>query len=212
MRRELHVRFCEGGGVQLPSATRLVVGFEAKADADRFRAELIGTNAEVQPGTASRENAPAGVRTVRDRPTGRSAEKGNRRRSTFSALRTSAGRRGAMDGSRCCGRRFANGCRAKLSEVKTELKRRMHDPIPEVRPVAAVGRGWTHSLLRSAYQPPGAVDVSVPSRSALASHAVAAQPERPRALGPDAASDRPLAASRPHVCHPYPLRRMGVIT
>ena len=25
MRRELHVRFCEGGGVQLPSATRLVV-------------------------------------------------------------------------------------------------------------------------------------------------------------------------------------------
>jgi RNA-directed DNA polymerase len=25
MRRELHVRFCEGGGVQLPSATRLVI-------------------------------------------------------------------------------------------------------------------------------------------------------------------------------------------
>src|SRR5436190_22609536 len=25
MRRELHVRFCEGGGVQFPSATRLVV-------------------------------------------------------------------------------------------------------------------------------------------------------------------------------------------
>jgi RNA-directed DNA polymerase len=36
MRRELHVRFCEGGGVQFPSATRLVVGFEHEADARRF--------------------------------------------------------------------------------------------------------------------------------------------------------------------------------
>ena len=43
--------------------------------------------------------------------TGRSAEKGNRRRSTSSASRISAGRRGAMDGSRCCDRRFAKGCK-----------------------------------------------------------------------------------------------------
>ena len=28
MRREFHVRFCEGGGVKLPSATRLVMAFE----------------------------------------------------------------------------------------------------------------------------------------------------------------------------------------
>jgi RNA-directed DNA polymerase len=31
MRREFHVRFCEGGGVQLPSATRLVVMCDTKA-------------------------------------------------------------------------------------------------------------------------------------------------------------------------------------
>src|SRR3954454_22671988 len=37
MRRESHVRFWEGGGVQVPSATRLVVGFELEADARRFR-------------------------------------------------------------------------------------------------------------------------------------------------------------------------------
>jgi RNA-directed DNA polymerase len=36
MRRELHVRFCEGGGVQLPSATRLIMGFQFRDDADRF--------------------------------------------------------------------------------------------------------------------------------------------------------------------------------
>jgi RNA-directed DNA polymerase len=40
MRREFHVRFCEGGGVRFPSATRLVVGFQNRAEAERFRKEL----------------------------------------------------------------------------------------------------------------------------------------------------------------------------
>ena len=34
MRREFHVRFSEGGGVKLPSATRLLLTFEQRADAD----------------------------------------------------------------------------------------------------------------------------------------------------------------------------------
>ena len=33
MRREFHVRFCEGGGVRAPSATRLVMAFESFEDA-----------------------------------------------------------------------------------------------------------------------------------------------------------------------------------
>jgi len=40
MKRECHVRFCEGGGVKLPSATRPVVGFQHEADAKRFLAQL----------------------------------------------------------------------------------------------------------------------------------------------------------------------------
>jgi hypothetical protein len=40
MRREFHVRFCEGGGVRFPSATRLVIGFEHEEDARRVRAVL----------------------------------------------------------------------------------------------------------------------------------------------------------------------------
>ena len=36
MRREFHVRFCEGGRVRFPSATRLIVGFQHEADARRF--------------------------------------------------------------------------------------------------------------------------------------------------------------------------------
>jgi len=35
MRRESHVRFCEGPGVQFPRATRLVIAFEQKDDAER---------------------------------------------------------------------------------------------------------------------------------------------------------------------------------
>ena len=35
MRREFHVRFCEGGGVRFPSATRLVIGFTREDDARR---------------------------------------------------------------------------------------------------------------------------------------------------------------------------------
>ena len=40
MRRELHVRFCEGPGVRFPRATRLVALFASKRDAERFLAVL----------------------------------------------------------------------------------------------------------------------------------------------------------------------------
>ena len=35
MRREFHVRFCEGVGVRLPRATRLILCFQYKEDAER---------------------------------------------------------------------------------------------------------------------------------------------------------------------------------
>jgi len=57
--------------------------------------------------------------------------------------------------------------------------------------VAAGGCGWTLSTLRSAHEPTG---VSIPSRLALASLVVAAEPERPRPLGSHAASHYSLAA------------------
>jgi RNA-directed DNA polymerase len=40
MRRELHVRFCEGGGVQLPSATRLIVHCRTEKEAQEMRAVI----------------------------------------------------------------------------------------------------------------------------------------------------------------------------
>jgi hypothetical protein len=63
----------------------------------------------------------------------------------------------------------------------------------------AEGCGWTHSLLRCAYQQRRAVHVSVPSGLAPASRALAPQSECPCALGPDAAPDRPLVVSRSYL-------------
>ena len=40
MRREFHVRFSEGPGVQFPRATRLVIGFELEEDARRVMSVL----------------------------------------------------------------------------------------------------------------------------------------------------------------------------
>src|SRR5882762_1704355 len=60
--------------------------------------------------------------------------------------------------------------------------------------VAAGGCRWTLSILRSAHESTGADDFSIPSRLALASLAVAAEPERPRPLGSHAASHHSLVA------------------
>src|SRR6266849_10987867 len=61
--------------------------------------------------------------------------------------------------------------------------------------MVAGGRAWTHPVLRGAHEHTSAADLSVPSRAALASRAVAAKPERPRPVGSNAASHYPLAAT-----------------
>src|SRR5467141_3123302 len=65
--------------------------------------------------------------------------------------------------------------------------------------MAASGGAWTHPLLRGAHEPTGVVSLSVPSGTALASRAVAAQPKRPRALGSHATPHHSLAASAYHL-------------
>ena len=166
---------------------------------------------EVSPGTASREDAPAGVRPLCGRQPADGAAKGSRRRSTSSASRTSAGRRGAMDGSRCVRQTIRKRLQAKLSEVKAELRRRMHDPIP------AVGT-WLRSVVGGHIRYYG-----VPMNSP-ALHVFRFQVGRlwHRALSRRSQNgrvpwdrmrrliDRWLPPAR--ICHPYPLRRLGVIT
>jgi hypothetical protein len=100
---------------------------------------------------------------------------------------------------------------AKLSEVKAELRRRLHDPIPEV------GK-WLRTVVEGHIRYYG-----VPSNSTalvLFRFRVArlwhrtlkrrSQKSRLRWERMQRLIARWLPA--PRICHPYPLRRLGVIT
>jgi RNA-directed DNA polymerase len=122
-----------------------------------------------------------------------------------------------------CGRKRSNGrftvlrqtirtrLQAKLSEVKAELKRRMHDPIP------AVGK-WLDSVVGGHVRYYG-----VPSNSRALStfrfqvgrlwHRTLSRRSQNGRVAWDR-MQRLLTRWLPpaRVCHPYPLRRLGVIT
>jgi RNA-directed DNA polymerase len=191
-------------------ADDIVVGFQTKADAVRFWAELIERMRKF-----SLELHPEKTRLLEFGPfaTENRKKRGEGKPETFNFLGF----------THICGQKRGNGrftvlrqtirkrLQAKLSEVKAELKRRMHDPIPEVgqwlRSVVGghiryygvptnraalytfrfqVGRLWHRTLWRRSQKARVLWD-------------------RMRRL-----IDRWLPPAR--TCHPYPLRRMGVIT
>jgi RNA-directed DNA polymerase len=100
---------------------------------------------------------------------------------------------------------------AKLSEVKTELKRRMHDPVPEVAK-------WLRSVVEGHNRYYG-VPMNVPALRVfrfqvvwLWHRALSRRSQNGRVLW-----DRMLRLGNdwlpaPRIHHPYPLRRLGVIT
>jgi RNA-directed DNA polymerase len=141
MTRERPVRICEGGGVRFLSATRLVVGFEHEADARRFwdalRARLEEFALSLHPDKTrliefGRHAADRRAREGLGKPEtfkflGFVFICGKTRRGKFLVHRKS--RRDRMQ--------------AKLKEVKKELRKRMHQPIPEQgRWLAQVVRGY----------------------------------------------------------------------
>ncbi len=86
MASEARTRRCDRGALR----GRHRGGLSQQSGCRSVSGGTYGTNDEVQPGAASREDATSGVRSVCDRPTASGVEKGNRRRSTFLALRISA--------------------------------------------------------------------------------------------------------------------------
>jgi group II intron reverse transcriptase/maturase len=191
-------------------ADDIVLGFQNKSDAERFWKELAERfgkfRLELHPEkTRLLEFGPFAAQNRRRRGQGKPE--------TFNFLGF----------THICGKKRSNGrftvlrqtirkrLQAKLSEVKAELRRRMHDPIPEVgkwlRSVVGghiryygvpmndralstfrfqVGRLWHRSLSRRSQNGRVLWD-------------------RMRRL-----INRWLPPAR--VCHPYPLRRLGVIT
>jgi len=129
MRRELYVRFCESGGVRFPSATRLIVGFQYRTDADRFlenlRERLAKFGLELHPDKTRRIEF------------GRFAEENRKRRGegkpeTFDFLGFTH-----ISGKNSLGRfmvrrtTIRKRLRGKLRQIKQLLRMRMHDPLPQ---------------------------------------------------------------------------------
>ena len=191
-------------------ADDIVIGFQIESDAQRFRMELAERS-----GSSNLNCIPTRRgfwSSVGSRPkTGNSAEKGSRKRSPSSASRISAGRREATVTTRCCGRRFKR-MQAKLSEVKDELR-----PTHARRPSLEVGQ-WLRVVVGGHIRYYG-----VPTNnSALGAFRLRTGLLWHRALSCCSQTghvrwdrmrrliDRWLPPAR--VYHPYPLRRMRVIT
>ena len=126
--------------MRFPPPTLLIVGFEHREDAERFRDELGGRFAkfglELHPDKT--RLIEFGRHAARDRAARAGA---SRRRSTSWASRTSARRAG---NGRFWLKRItiSKRMRAKLKAVNDQLRRRMHQPIPEQgRWLASVVRG-----------------------------------------------------------------------
>ena len=191
-------------------ADDVVVGFQTKADAERFWAELAA-----RMGKFRLELHPEKTRLVEFGPFAaeRRQRRGQGRPETFNFLGF----------THICGKKRSNGrftvirqtirkrLQAKLNAVKTELRRRMHDPVPEV------GK-WLGSVVRGHCRYYG-----VPTNSPalyLFRYQVCrlwhrtlmrrSQTGRVRWDRMRRLIDRYLPPV--HIFHPYPLRRLGVIT
>jgi RNA-directed DNA polymerase len=197
MRRELHVRFREGGGVRLPSATRLVLGFQRKADAHQFRAELAERmrqfNLELHPQkTRLLEFGPFAIDNRQRRGEGKPE--------TFNFLGF----------THICVKKRSNGM-AKLNEVKAALQRRMHEPIPELgKWLQAVVRGHVRYYGVPMNQP--ALCLFRFQVGRLWYRALSRRSQNGRILWDRMRCLITRWLPRPVVCHPYPLRRLGVVT
>lgn len=191
-------------------ADDIVLGFQNKSDAERFWKELAK-----RFGKFRLELHPEKTRLLEFGPFAAENRKrlGQGKPETFNFLGF----------THICGKKRSNGrftvlrqtirkrLQAKLSEVKAELRRRMHDPIPEVGT-------WLRSVVGGHIRYYG-VPMNSPALhlfrfqvGRLWHRALSRRSQTGRVLWARMRRliDRWLPPAR--VCHPYPLRRLGVIT
>ena len=136
-------RHARGDVILVRFADDFVAGFEHREDAERFLADLRERFAEF-----GLELHPEKTRLIEfgrfaaERPSSARRLRSLRRSSSW-ASRTSA-RRTGTDGSSSSGSRARRRCAPSCTQVKTEMQRRMHLPIPEQ------GR-WLASVLDGHY-------------------------------------------------------------
>ena len=191
-------------------ADDIVLGFQVKSDADRFWAALTERFRKFRL-----ELHPEKTRLLEFGPyaADHRTRRGDGKPETFNFLGF----------THICGKKRSNGrftvrrqtirkrLQAKLSEVKAELRRRMHDPIP------AVGT-WLRSVVGGHIRYYG-VPMNSPALHVfrfqvgrLWYRTLSRRSQNGRVLWDRIRRliDRWLPPAR--VCHPYPLRRLGVIT
>jgi len=191
-------------------ADDIVLGFQVKVDADQFRAELtermLQFNLELHPEkTRLMEFGPYAIENRKRRGEGKPE--------TFNFLGF----------THICVKKRSNGMftvlrqtirkrlQAKLNAVKAELQRRMHEPIPEQ------GK-WLQAVVRGHIRYYG-VPMNQPALQMfrfrigwLRQRALSRRSQNGRVLWDRMRRLVHRWLPLPTVCHPYPLRRMGVIT
>lgn len=142
MSRDVHVRFCERPGVQLPRATHLVLGFEHRADAERF---LEAWRDRMR--TFGLELHPDKTRLIEygRHATEQRARRGEGKPDTFDFL----GLTHICGTTRKTGRfivkrrTIRKRLTAKLHGLKAELRHRWHVPVPRLgQCLRSVVQGW----------------------------------------------------------------------
>ena len=194
----------------MPRPTHLVLGFQSKADADQFRTELRERmrkfHLELHP--EKTRLLEFGRFAIDNRQ-----RRGKGRPETFNFLGF----------THICIKKRSNGMytvlrqtirkrlQAKLNAVKAELRRRMHEPIP------ALGK-WLQAVVRGHIRYYG-VPMNQPALrlfrfqvGRLWHRALSRRSQNGRILWDRMRRLIARWLPMPAVCHPYPLRRMGVIT
>src|SRR6266513_400065 len=191
-------------------ADDIVVGFQSKADAEQFRAELTERmrkfHLELHPEkTRLLEFGPFAINNRQRRGEGKPE--------TFNFLGF----------THICVKKRSNGMytvlrqtirkrlQTKLNEVKAELRRRMHEPIPKQ------GK-WLQAVVRGHLRYYG-VPMNNPALALfrfqvgrLWHRSLSRRSQNGRVLWDRMRRLIARWLPLPTVCHPYPLRRMGVIT
>ena len=208
MSGDAHVRFRERLGVRFPRATRLVVGFEHEADARRFWDDMRKRFEEF-----SLSLNPDKTRLIEFGrfAAERRATRGLGKPETFNFLGFTficeRNSRGQFLVKRTTRR---DRMRATLRRVKEELRRRMHEPIPEQG-------AWLKQVVRGffAYH---AVPTNGPALRAFYYHVTRIWLRTLRRRGQKDRFSWPrmhrLAADwlpQPRILHPYPDKRFAVM-
>jgi len=191
-------------------ADDIVVGFHSKADADQFRAELTERmrkfNLELHPEkTRLLEFGPYAIDSREWRGEGKPE--------TFNFLGF----------THICVKKRSNGrftvlrqtirkrLQTKLNEVKAELQRRMHEPIPDQgKWLQAVVRG--HIRYYGVPRNHNALWIFRFQVGRLWHRALSRRSQNGRILWDRMRRLITRWLPLPSVCHPYPLHRMGVVT